>query len=342
MMKKNVTLMITSLLVLMFSLTGCGSDSAEMDNLRQQVTSLEEQVEKLEEKQELYDNMIAELQSTVSNASQNPTDEKTNANSEESNAVLENGEVESATEVDNKEDLMEYLEEQIKSDDFDNWLEVAECDYVTSKQLLTIAEKCVAIDYYDGYYSRAESGQNKLADAIIANSAVTDEVLRQLAESEYVSIWLKVISSEECSTITLFEVAQKCVAIDYYDGYYSRAENGQTLLADAILESPVLNDDVVRKLLDSKYPSIWFKALASDKCSEETLILAAQMCVAIDYYDGYYSRAETGQLEMAEIILQNPALTENVLKEFINSEYSSVVSLGHQNIETITQTNNKK
>lgn len=346
MMKKNVTLMLISLLAMMFSLTGCGASTSEVNALRQEIASLEEQVDMLEEKQELYDNMLVELQANVADTSKEAAVENAETTSEEDETKPENIETSkpetAELEMAEKEagdgdfqNLMAYIEEQIESNDFDCWMEVAECEYVTSEQLVAIAQNCAKIEIYNGYYYQAENGQKKLVDAILANSALTDEVLRQLLKSEYVSIWLKVAASEKCSSITLFEIAKKCTEMESYNGYHYQAENGQNKLADVILENSALTDDVLRKLLDSKYPSIWFKALASDKCSEETLILAAKMCVNIKTYNGYNSMAEGGQLAMAEIILENPALTENVLKEFVNSEYASVVSLGHQTIETI-------
>ncbi len=326
-MKKNVTLLMVCLMALVFTLTGCGASTSEVSALRQQVADLEEQVDELEGKQILYEEMISNLQADM-------TKDASEEVAELSEEVGKNEECREEKSEEEIQNLMEYLDKQINSNKVENWIEVAECEYATEDHLKQIAQKCVTINYYEGYYSHAEKGQNELADAIMNNSAITDEVLRELLNSQYESIWLKVITSPKCSEITLYEVASKCVKIDYYEGYYSHAEKGQMLFADEILKSRVLTDSVVRKLLDSEFPSIWFKALESDKCSEETLILAAQKCVAINYYEGYYSHAENGQLAMANLILENPALTENVLKEFANSEYSSVVSLGHQNIET--------
>lgn len=266
MMKKNVTL-IAWLLALVFCLTGCGSNANEVNDLRQKVDELEAQIEELEEKQELANNMIADLQTTTREISENADNQNAETNAEnEANENLD-GEAEPASSNETTQELINYLDKQISSNNFDNWLEVAECDYVTSEQLLTIAEKCAQITSYAGYSYKAESGQQKLADAIVANSAVTDEALRQLLESKYVSIWIKAISS--------------------------------------------------------------------DKCSEETLIQAAQMCVEITSYKGYSYKAESGQLAMAEVILNNPSVTEKVLKEFANSKYASVASIGHQNLETI-------
>lgn len=334
MMKKNVTL-ITWLLVLVFCLTGCGSNANEVNDLRQKVDELEAQIEELEEKQELANNMIANLQTATREASENADNQNAETNAEnEANENLD-GEAEPASSNETTQELINYLDKQISSNNFDNWLEVAECDYVTSEQLLTIAEKCAQITSYEGYSYKAERGQQKLADAIVANSAVTDEVLRQLLESKYVSIWIKAISSDKCSKETLIQAAEMCVEITSYDGYSYKAEEGQKIVATAILESEALTDEVVRKLLDSKYASIWFEALASDKCSEETLIQAAQMCVQITSYEGYSYKAENGQLAMAEVILNNPSVTENVLKEFANSKYASVASIGHQNIEML-------
>lgn len=322
-MKKKFVLVFATMLVLMCTLTACGTSSEELKNLQEELTSMENRIIQLEDKLEYYDNVISGLQANSATVTENSDQSSDTDISEE--------------QISNEElqQLMDYLDQQVASSDVENWIEVANCPYATENHLLIVAENCVNMASYNGYYSQAENGQNVVVDAILSNPQLTDNVLKELTKSEYVSIWLKVLGSDKCYGSTLFDIATNCVNMDSYDGYYSQAENGQNIIVDAILEAPALDDGVLRKLLESEYESIWIKALSSDKCSEETLIEAAQKCVALDSYNGYYYRAEEGQLLIAEAILQNSAITENVLAEFANSEYPSIVSLGHQNIESL-------
>lgn len=333
---RKVALVFVTMFVLMCTLTACGTSSEEVANLKKELDTMESRVASLEDKLECYDSLSSDIQ----DQSSTDTPEITVTPTKTADIQADTKASEDKMNEEELQELMNYLDEQVVSADVENWIEVANCAYATEDHLMTIAENCVNLNYYKGYYSEAETGQNDIVDALLTNPQLTDNVLKELSKSEYPSIWLKVIGSSKCSSTTLSDVATNCVNLNYYQGYYSKAEAGQNMLADEILKSSAMNDEIVKKLLESDYPSIWLKALSSDKCSEETLIEATKKCVAINCYAGLYSRAEEGQLLLAEAILQNPAITQNVLAEFVNSDYPSIVSLGHQNIETLSTAKN--
>lgn len=237
--------------------------------------------------------------------------------------------------------LSEYLDAQIASRDFDNLLVVAKCQKATSEHINKVAEECAKVIKYDGWLYKAEIGQNILADAIINSSALTDTALKKLLNSPYESVWIKVIHSDKCSTSTLSEVAKKCADMIWYKDSFIYAEDGQKEIATEIIKSPAYDVDVAHELMQSVYPSIWLKVIASDKLSKETLMFAAKKCIKIISYEGLCYNTEKGQQEVAKIILQNPAVTANVIKELSKSQYPSVTAAGLKKLEEIEQIEQK-
>lgn len=143
--------------------------------------------------------MLLELQANVADTSKEAAVENAETTSEEDETKPENIETSkpetAELEMAEKEagdgdfqNLMAYIEEQIESNDFDCWMEVAECEYVTSEQLVAIAQNCAKIECYNGYNSMAEGGQLAMAEIILENPALTENVLKEFVNSEYASV----------------------------------------------------------------------------------------------------------------------------------------------------------
>ena len=159
-MKKTISLLIICLLAIM-SLTACRSaNTDELDELRQQVEALETKISELEKNK---------------NSTENPNStEETTSDSPE---ITESS-------VNSNQQILEYLDAQIKSDNPTNWLEIAKCDFATETHLLAVAKKCAALDYYRTTQADREK-QIEITNALSKNSATTDAVMTELVVSRF-------------------------------------------------------------------------------------------------------------------------------------------------------------
>lgn len=145
----------------MLVFTACeSSNTIELNELRQQVNALEVRVSELEKGA--------------------PAPEETTAST---NDLTESTTTTTST-VESNTQMSEYLDNQAKSDDPTNWLEVASCDVATEKHLLEVAEKCVNINYYY-YTSDNKSAAVKIANVLSANPNSTKTVMQELSNSAF-------------------------------------------------------------------------------------------------------------------------------------------------------------
>lgn len=77
-----------------------------------------------------------------------------------------------------------YMEGKANSQNYNEWLYVAESNFATTRELMQIAEKCITISCY---YSddKALLDQVTLAKAISENPSTTEEVIKKLKLSTY-------------------------------------------------------------------------------------------------------------------------------------------------------------
>ena len=229
-MKKTISLLIICLLAIM-SLTACGStNTSELDELRQQVEALETRISELEK----TENSVKEP---------NPTEEAT-SNSPE---MTENS-------TNSNQQILEFLDVQIKSDNPANWLEIAQCNFATETHLLAIAKKCATLNYYSTYREDKEK-QIEIANALSENSATTDAIMTKLVDSEYPNVWEVVACSSKSGENALLAVAKKCATLNYYSTYRKDKEK-QIEIANALSENSATTDAIMTKLVDSRYPEV--------------------------------------------------------------------------------------
>ena len=231
-MKKTIALFIICLMATM-SLTACGgTNTTELSELRNQVNSLEARVSELEKSESIVtvEESIPEKDITAS------TDILTEAT--ESNT----------TTVETNMQMSEYLDNQVKSNNPVNWLEVANCDVATEKSLLEVAKKCA--NYYTMSYN--ESAAVELANAISKNPNSTDNVMKTLTESVYHDVWLVVANSEKSKEGALQSVAKKCA--NCYTMSYNKSAAVE--LANAISKNPNSTNAVMEELVNSAFPEV--------------------------------------------------------------------------------------
>lgn len=159
-MKKTISLLIICLLAIM-SLTACGNtNTGELDELRQQVEALKTRIQELEKPE----NSVEVPNSTEGTTNNSPEMTEGSANS--------------------NQQILEYLDAQLESDNPSNWLEIAQCDFATETHLLAVAKKCATLDYYRTYQMDKEK-QIEIANALSENSATTYAVMAELVDSRY-------------------------------------------------------------------------------------------------------------------------------------------------------------
>lgn len=209
------------------SLTACGNtNTGEVSELQQRVSSLESRVSELEKSESIVNDevSISEEETTVS---------------AENNATLASG---------SNTQMPEYLDNQVKSSKPNNWLEVANCDVATEKNLLEVAENCAS--YF--CYSFENSDAVKLATALSNNPNSTDNVMKALTDSNLTDIWLVVANSPRSKEGALQSVAENCAS--YF--CYSFENYDAVKLATALSENPNITKTVMQKLVNSPLPDV--------------------------------------------------------------------------------------
>ena len=231
-MKKTISLVIICLLAIM-SLTACGSTS-EIDELQQQVKALETRVSELENSERIIEDSEEVSTSTGETTSNSTEITESNANS--------------------NQQIQEYLDNQLNSNNPDNWLEIAQCDFATEEHLLAVAKKCATLNYY-ATYSQDKSKQIEIVNALSENSATTDTVMAELVSSRYPEVWKAVALSSKSGETALLAVAKKCATLNYY-ATYRQDESMQIEIANALSENSATTPTVMAELASSRYPSV--------------------------------------------------------------------------------------
>lgn len=95
---------------------------------------------------------------------------------------------ETVSQVNEDAVLEEFLTKQTNSDNPDNWLEVAKCDFSTESNLLEVAKKCATLCYPDYSYEEDRAKQIEIAEALSENGATTDAVMAELVTSQYTEV----------------------------------------------------------------------------------------------------------------------------------------------------------
>ncbi len=329
-MKKIFSLLIIGLLTIM-SFTACGStNSDELNELRQHVEALETRISELEKNENSveepnFKEEITSDSSEIAEGSENSTEESNFAEETASNST----EIVESNENSNQQ-MLEYLDAQIESNNPANWLEIAKCDSATETHLLAVAKKCATLNYYTTIDSN-KSKQIEIANALSENSATTDAVMKELVVSKYPEVWEVVACSNKSGEKALLDVAKKCATLNYYATIDSN-KTKQIEITNALSENSATTDDIMKELVTSKYPEVWKAVACSSKSGEKTLLAVAKKCATLNYYATTHSNRKK-QIEIANALSENSATTAAVMKELVVSTYPEVVSIAHKWIE---------
>ena len=236
-MKKTIALFIICLMAIM-SLTACGGTNAtELAELRKQVNSLEARVSELESN--VSEEATFEEETTVSKGT-----------TFEEETIVSKETVESSS----NQQLLQYMDKQLRSNRPDSWLEVAKCEFATEDHLLAVAKKCATINCYSTNSADKEK-QIEIANALSENSATTDAVMAELVNSRFPDVWKAVASSNKSGEKALLAVAKKCATINCYSTNSADKEK-QIEIANALSENSATTDAVMAELVNSRFPDV--------------------------------------------------------------------------------------
>lgn len=244
-MKKVIALMIALLMVL----SGCSGNEAELDSLRQEAERLQQvETENVELKQEVerlhqVETENAELKQEVEELQeelyrmQNPEPDDN-----EELAVDPSKEVKPSDSL--AQDMLDYLDAQVQSNEYEDWNGVAKCDYATEQHLLEVAKKCATIK---------DAGSSdwavSIAENISNNPACTGKALKELANSENMEVWFEAAESDYADEESLIAVAKSCASITTNE---SEAFN----LAISIRDNPACTSKALKELVNSPYSDV--------------------------------------------------------------------------------------
>lgn len=291
------------LLTLTLSLSGChGYDNS------QQISDLQERVTELENQLETAQAQLTNQGSTVNNPA------TTLPPNDISNETEPNDPNNAATSPDPA--TSSYIDEQLKSDNYEAWLSAAGCPSATSEQLLLAAQRCASINSSSDYdYAIA------IAYALATNPSIDGEALAALGNSPYPDIVMIAAESNYADSYALTHLAKRCVAIGaYYDGDY---------IAALICQHPNATDEVIATLSESEYSEILIIAASSPYAGETALTRLAERCASLSAYsDSAY--------DLATAICSNPNATATSLQPLASAYYGDVSKIGHDAIVALT------
>lgn len=242
----RVVIAIVIAIVLVFSLTD-RSDAQELAGLRQRVNELEAQLREAQKSPPTSESN-AGSSDVGCGPVKDPLLDPADALHDNLGGVPVN---DSETKVSNGPDMSTYLYQQLESDDYADWLYVAECDETTSNHLLIAAQNCAGITNGRNW-ADSIAGANwaeSIAGAISENPQSTDAVMTALCESGYYAVWKIIAESAHSEENTLVHVAEKCAGITNDRGY---AES----IASAISRNPNCTPAALLPLANSTYSSV--------------------------------------------------------------------------------------
>ena len=126
--------------------------------------------------------------------------------------------------ADNTEELISVLERQVDSNNYADWLEVADCEFVTEDILIKLAEKVATIRMNSNYTSINNERKEwavKITKKIVENEKTTAEVLGMLIESNIFAVWDEVAATSKHDEASLIKLAEKVATIQMNSNYTS-------------------------------------------------------------------------------------------------------------------------
>ncbi len=229
-MKKVIALILVTLMVTT-PLAGCSS-SSEVAELRQEVENLQSELSQLKEQ-------LSKTQSTALDAelleTSTETFESENLETKPSDTTIPNV----------TSDMLDYLTTQLQSNYYEDWNDVATCDYATEEHLLKVARKCATIE--GGSYE--ESWATSIATSICTNPATTGAVIKELSNSIWYAVWNIAAESTYADEEALIAIARKCATIQ---GNSSK-ESWATSIATTICENHAVTNRVLKELANSNF-----------------------------------------------------------------------------------------
>ncbi len=210
---------------------------------------------------------------------------------QEPETCISDNETEEATPTN----IIDYLDKQVETWDYDAMTGVADCDQAIEQHLLKVAQYCVQYAHSD------------LAKKVLNNENCTELVIEELATSSDYDILEIITLSREASKKALIKIVEYCVQYGHSD------------LAGKVLNNENCTELVIEELATSSNYDILEIITLSSKASEKVLIMIAEYCA--EYCSQY------GHVDLAKKVLANENCTKLVVEELATSDYYDVLEL---------------
>lgn len=211
-------------------------------------------------------------------------------------------------EEKNKQIEQEKQEESsnnnITSNEIASLIKLASNEQINIEELMNIATKCSEMTNNGNY-------ANSLADAIISNPNVNNDIMYILSNSKHYTVINSVAKSDLSDENTLLNIANKCAKMS--DNSWTKS------ISTSILSNPNLNSNIIDALSNSDNPFVLSNVANSSITTSTTLEKIAQKCINISDNRNW---AET----IATNIISNNNLNCEVLNILLNSDYYTILN----------------
>lgn len=272
--------------IMAITLTGCcaPTDDGQIQELKDRISELEEQLDSAQK---------PVIDATDSNAPDAPIAE----------AVTATTTAQDSASSFCDPNLAAYLDQQLASNQYSCWLEVAECPQATVEHLERVAEHCAEIN------SNRQWAYD-IAEAIANNPNTTDYVMSILTDSTFYEVWEIIANAPKSAEEALTATANRCAGIDNNRQYAYD-------ITKAIAKHPNTTDYIMSRLVNSAYYGVWEIVAGAPKSGTKTLTAVAKCCAGIENNRGY-------AYDIAKAIAGNPNVTDHIMSILTNSTFYGI------------------
>ena len=331
---------ILVLLAICLLLTGCAGTNNCDEALEKRVEALEAENVSLKEKVESLENTVEEYKDKKQEASTNVANiEQTEATNpmefieEVEETIVQQNDSNEKNTADNTEELISVLERQVDSNNYADWLEVADCEFVTEDILIKLAEKVATIRMNSNYTSINNERKEwavKITKKIVENEKTTAKVLGMLIDSKIFAVWDEVAATSKHDEASLIKLAEKVATIQMNSNDTSinnKRKEWAVKITKKIVENEKTTAKVLGMLIDSKIFAVWDEVAATSKHDEASLIKLAEKVATVAFDSSYISTNNTRKdwvFKIAQKIVENEKTTARVLEKLMNTTYMPV------------------
>ena len=342
---------ILVLLAICLLLTGCAGTNNCDEALEKRVEALEAENVSLKEKVESLENTVEEYKDKKQEASTNVANiEQTEATNpmefieEVEETIVQQNDSNEKNTADNTEELISVLERQVDSNNYADWLEVADCEFVTEDILIKLAEKVATIRMNSNYTSINNERKEwavKITKKIVENEKTTAKVLGMLIDSKIFAVWDEVAATSKHDEASLIKLAEKVATVAFDSSYISTNNTRKDWvfkIAQKIVENEKTTARVLEKLMNTTYMPVWEQIAASSHNDEASLVKLAKRVETIklnSLYTSTNNERKDWALKITQKIVDNESFSGKVATALAASEISEVRHIAHENLESL-------